>query len=263
MLSDAMARAAGWTETPMPTTTPKRLATITVNKYETPTASNAGCTYSVGVMNLTRAEANTISEFASRLQTDRSMNAMAQRDRDIAEGRRNPTITSADVRPLWGRANRDEAEVYGSPAWEARTRELRGQAFGALIDDAVDAGRDPPSRSDALMTAELLRSGRVTSASQLEVMLSASTSGTVSRSAVLRAIYEAEMKLDPEETKKYLEGDWLENEVVDRDDEGNWARAEIARLKKIEELKAERAMQMAKPKEPEPVRNRFSGLDLG
>lgn len=191
-----MARAAGWTETTAMATTPARsqprkLATITVNKYETPTAQNAGCAYSVGIMNLTRDEANALADYATILQRDRSMTAMEARERAIAEGRRTVNITGADVRPFasggaiaglapnpvrmeaiargvregtisvetatkamqelsgvvrrqdWRGANKDEAQVYGSPAWEARTKQLRDEAFAELEGGWEEVPIDP------------------------------------------------------------------------------------------------------------------------
>lgn len=247
-LGDAMARAAGWEETTMATTTPKPLATITVNKYETPTASNAGCAYSVGIMNLTRDEANALSDYASVLQRDRSMSAAEQRERAIAEGRRNPTINGGDVRPfggrlvdnivqgrrVWGRPNLNGAEVYGSPAWEARTKQLRDEAFGALVDDEVDG-----------------------------------------RAAALREAYKAEQAMSPDDKRRYLTGvfdppgfEESDQQLADRMGAANVARykadreRDVLTKKQLQDAGLEWSPKAEPAKEPEPVRNRFSGLDI-
>lgn len=59
-----------------------RLVAITVNKYATPTFENAACPFSVGVMNMTQAEAEKLAEYAMQLQCDRSITATEMRERE-------------------------------------------------------------------------------------------------------------------------------------------------------------------------------------
>lgn len=41
---------------------------ITVNSYKTPTAANGECPWSVGIMNLTKAEVDLVAEFARNVR---------------------------------------------------------------------------------------------------------------------------------------------------------------------------------------------------
>lgn len=69
------------------------MKTVTVNTYKTPTADNPDCPWSVGIMNLTEAEAGLVAEFARNVRgvpwtrtkdtkAMRDMTATAMRERD-------------------------------------------------------------------------------------------------------------------------------------------------------------------------------------
>ncbi len=53
----------------------KKPPSIEVHEYSTPTAANAECPYSIGIMNLTRDEARTLAALAQELDQRRWMTA--------------------------------------------------------------------------------------------------------------------------------------------------------------------------------------------
>lgn len=166
---------------------------ITVNKYETPTASNREAPFSVGIMNLTATEANLISEYASVLQNDRSNAVMSSRLRQFV---RPPRVT---------------ADVYGSPAWEARNKVLRDEAFAELTGDQLTA-TETRAREEA----------------------------KARRALALKEAYLEEMKLAPDDKRRYLTGTFGAPGASGDSGQGSQDRTV----------------------EPPAPRNRFSGLDI-
>jgi len=213
-----------------------RLVAITVNKYATPTLENAACPFSVGVMNLTQAEADKLSEYAVQLQCDRSITAteMREREKNVMIG--NSPAYSNMVSDVEANLKREIERVKAERALKRAERNAYGDAPGF-----ANGGEVPNAFND-----------------KMEAIGRALKEGMISADAAMAAMKEFGQVVgdggydyggDPDGLK------FPTNESVYAAAGERLRREALADIERADARK-QKAIEDAKP------RNRFSGLDI-